>query len=151
MLDVHFGSSPGNSRPRRHVEFRRSGRGHFGTVLGLRENDDAVGCDAPAGNLSQALRLETEGYPFFTPETLPGKRHGGWRCPAIIVQNRTSEEYVFFKRAVIVGRHFLHAKFETSADQRSLAYDQSSLGRFQRPSARTSAINSEVFRSRSGF
>ena len=37
------------SAPHGHVESRRSGRRQFGTVLGFRENDDALGCDAFAG------------------------------------------------------------------------------------------------------
>ena len=41
--------------------------------------------------------LETEGCQIFTLGTFPGKRHGGWRCPAIIVQTRISEECVFFR------------------------------------------------------
>ena len=33
-----------------------SGREQFGTVFSLRENDDAVGCDAPARNFPKTLR-----------------------------------------------------------------------------------------------
>ena len=36
--------------------------------------------------------LPTEECNTFTPGTLPGQRHRGWRCPAIIVQNRISDE-----------------------------------------------------------
>ena len=41
--------------------------------------------------------FETEECQIFTPGNLPGKRHGGWRCPAIIVQNRIGEECVFLE------------------------------------------------------
>ena len=37
----------------------------------------------------------TEECNIFTLGTLPGKRHGGWRCPAIIVQNRIGDECDF--------------------------------------------------------
>ena len=40
--------------------------------------------------------LETEGCQNFTLGTLHGERHGGWRCPAIVAQNRICEECVFF-------------------------------------------------------
>ena len=35
-----------NAVPHGYVDSRKSGTGRFGTVLGLRENDNAVGCDA---------------------------------------------------------------------------------------------------------
>ena len=41
--------------------------------------------------------LQMEGLQIFIPGTLPGKRHGGWKCPAIVVQNRISEECVFLR------------------------------------------------------
>ena len=53
-----------------------------------------MGYDALAGELEG---LETEGCQNFTPENLPGSRHGGWRCPAIIVQSRIGEECVFLE------------------------------------------------------
>ena len=84
--------------------------------------------------------LETEGCQIFTPGNLPGRGHGGWRCPAIIVQSRISEECVF-----------LESGFKSSVDQRSFAHDQSSSGGFQCSVARTRAINPEVSRSRSDF
>ena len=75
--------------PHSHMESRWSGRGQFGTVLGLCENDGET--------FRKLEELDTEGCQTKTWETLPGKRNGGWKCPAIIVQNRISEECVFFR------------------------------------------------------
>ena len=61
-----------------------SGTRQLGTVLGLRENDNAVGCNAPTENLPEA-RWAADGG------------HGGRRCPAIIVQNRISDEREFLE------------------------------------------------------
>ena len=44
--------------------------------------------------------LETEGCQIFTPGNIPGRAHGGWRCPAIIVKNRISEECVLLGSGV---------------------------------------------------
>ena len=38
-------------------------------------------------------------------ETLPDKRNGSWKCPAIIVQNRISKEYVFQRVAIVVCQY----------------------------------------------
>ena len=66
-----------SAAPHGHVESRRSGRGQFGTVRGLREKDNAVGCNALEGNFPKARRAAEGGVRHFNPGTLPGKRHGG--------------------------------------------------------------------------
>ena len=47
------------------------------------------------GTFRKLEGLETEECQIVTPGNHPGKHHGGWRCPAIIVQSRTSGECVF--------------------------------------------------------
>ena len=54
--------------------------------------------------------LETEGCQIFTPGNLPESRHGGWRCPAIIVQKRVCEECVFLES----GDRWVAIKMQTS-------------------------------------
>ena len=55
--------------------------------------------------------LETEGCQIFTTENIPGRAHGGWGCPAIIVKNRISEEcvlLVLYTRTYLVKRTCPH-------------------------------------------
>ena len=80
-----------------------------------------------AGNFPQAREARDGGCNSFIPGTI----HGGWRCPAIIVQNRLGDECFFIEsgdRWVAI----LNPDSETSVDQLLHANDQSFLGRFQR-------------------
>ena len=118
------------------MESRCFGRGQFGTVLGLRENVDAVGCKHLQETFHKLEGLETEGCNIST-----FWNSGGWRCPSLNVQNGIRDKCIFFEsgdRWVAI----LNVYFETSVDQRSPVNDQSSLGRFQRPNAWNWAINS---------
>ena len=54
--------------------------------------------------------LETEGCQIFTPGNIPGRAHGGWRCPAIIVKNRFCEECVLLGS----GDRWVAIKMQTS-------------------------------------
>ena len=54
--------------------------------------------------------LETEGCQIFTPGNLPGRAHGGWRCPAIILKSRICEECVLLGS----GDRWVAIKMQTS-------------------------------------